>query len=172
MPDDSVFDDPAKESRPRHPPVETIEDVITFRLQRLVMIDERAGQDWVARLFGLTLNEWRLLALIRAHAPVRAGDMAVLMYMDKSQLSRLIKSLQAKKLIKNATDPGDGRAVALKPTKRGKLRHDKVLQEVLRRNEDMLSPLTRAEVAVFDGLLERVLEHNAALLMARDRNEG
>lgn len=171
MPDDSLFVDPAEGNKPKHPPIETIEDVITFRLQRLVTIGERAGQHWSVQLFDLKLNEWRLLALIRSYAPARAGDMAALMYMDKSQMSRLIKSLQAKKLIKNTEDPSDRRAIALKPTKKGKLLYDKVLREVLRRNERVLSPLTAEEVAVFDGLLDRLLDHNAALLAARVRNE-
>lgn len=151
----------------KHPPVATIEDVITFRLRRLVMIGERAGQYWSKSLFDLRLNEWRLLALIRSHAPARAGDMADLLSMDKSQMSRVIKVLQDKGLIKNTTDPNDGRAVALKPTKKGKALYAEVMQEVLRSNERVLAPLSAEEIAVFDGLLGRLIDHNAALLAAR-----
>ncbi|NNE53821.1 MAG: MarR family transcriptional regulator [Sulfitobacter sp.] len=171
MPDDSIMVGDPNGAVSKHPPVSTVEDVITFRLQRLVTIGDRAGNQWFERLFDLTLNEWRLLALIVAHAPARAGDMADLLYMDKSQLSRVIKSLQSKGLIRNATDPNDGRAVALKPTGKGKKLYTTILEEVLRSNERVLAPLTAEEVAVFDSLLGKLIDHNSALLEARLANK-
>ena len=171
MPDDSITIGDPKGAVSKHPPVSTIEDVITFRLQRLVTIGDRAGNQWSERLFDLTLNEWRLLALIVAHAPARAGDMADLLYMDKSQLSRVIKSLQTRGLIKNAADPNDGRAVALKPTGKGKKLYATVMEEVLRSNERVLAPLTAEEVALFDGILGKLIEHTNALLEARLANK-
>ena len=74
--------------------------------------------------------------------------MADLLYMDKSQLSRVIKSLQSKGVIRNAADPNDGRAVALKPTSKGSKLYASVMEEVLRSNERVLAPLTAEEVAL------------------------
>lgn len=155
----------------KHPAVSSIEDVITFRLHRLVTIGERAGQHWFDRLFGLKLNEWRLLALIVAYAPARASDMADRLFMDKSQLSRVIKTLQKKKLIKNATDPSDGRAVALKPSGKGKKLYAAVMEEVMRRNERVLAPLSAEEIQVFDATLEKLIAHNLQLLKTRQAEE-
>lgn len=151
----------------KHPQVSSIEEVITFQLQRLVTIGERAGHDWSVRMFDLTLNEWRLLALVVAHAPARASEMADLLFMDKSQMSRVIKALQKKSLIKNVSDPTDGRAVALKPTGKGRKRHDKVMEEVLRSNERVLAPLDAEEIAAFDATLKKLITHTRALLAAR-----
>jgi DNA-binding MarR family transcriptional regulator len=167
MADDSVHMKGAVELLSKHPKVSSIEDVITFRLQRLVTISERAGQQWSERMFDLKLNEWRLLALIVSHQPARASDMADLLFMDKSQMSRVIKALQAKNLVKNTTDPHDGRAVALKSTGKGRELYEEVMAEVLRSNERVLAPLSAKEVLAFDAMLEKLTAHTLELLRAR-----
>ena len=171
MSDDSTFSAAVADHVRKHPEVSSIEDVITFRLRRLVAIGEKAGQQWSERLFDLKLNEWRLLALIVAHAPARASDMADLLFMDKSQMSRVIKALEGKDLIKNANDPKDGRANALKPTGKGKKTYASVMDEVMRSNERVLAPLSVEEVQAFDVMLEKLTQHTRALLDARMAQE-
>ncbi|KIN62464.1 Transcriptional regulator, MarR family [Sulfitobacter noctilucicola] len=151
----------------RHPKAVSIEDVITFRLQRMVSIGERAGHHWSERLFDLSLNEWRLLALVKSRAPCRAGDMADLLLMDKSQTSRVIKALLSKELIKNMPDPLDGRAISLHTTEAGDTLYARIFNEVLKSNERVLSPLSPEEVQTFNAMLERLIEHSENLLEAR-----
>ncbi|MGB3244792.1 MAG: MarR family winged helix-turn-helix transcriptional regulator [Sulfitobacter sp.] len=153
----------------RHPPVNSIEDVIVFKLARLVGINDRAGHRWSEQLFDLSLNEWRMLALVQANAPVRAGDLAELMLMDKSQLSRLIRSLSKKRLIKSMPDKDDARAIVIEVTSKGQMLYEEVMAEVLRRNERVLEVLSPEEVAQFDRLLGRLIQHNLALLEAMQR---
>lgn len=148
----------------KHPAADTIEDVLTFKLNRLVTINEREGHRWSEDLFGLSLNEWRVLALVQANAPVRAGDMASLLLMDKSQLSRLIKELQGKRLIKSKPDSHDARAVVLTLTSKGSDLYDDMLAEVLRQNELVLAPLSAEEVILFDNMLNRLTAHNLSML--------
>lgn len=151
----------------KHPDVSSIEDVITFRLQRLVNIGERAGHQWSERMFDVSLNEWRLLAMVVAHAPTRAGDMSDALLMDKSQLSRVIKSLRKKLLIRNMADPNDGRAIALQPTPQGVALYEKMMTEVLKSNERILAPLDEEEVAAFNRTLDKLVAHSQSLLDAR-----
>lgn len=151
----------------KHPDVRSIEDVITFRLQRLVAIGERAGHDWSQRMFDLSLNEWRLLALVKGRAPARAGGLADLLVMDKSQTSRVTKSLLNKGLIRSFPDPDDGRAVALEPTPEGVVLYRRVFAEVMRSNERVLDVLTHQEVQMLDEILGKLIEHSSDLLEAR-----
>jgi DNA-binding MarR family transcriptional regulator len=151
----------------KHPDVQTIEDVITFRLQRLVAIGERAGHDWSQRMFDLSLNEWRLLALVKGRAPARAGGLADLLSMDKSQTSRVTKSLLNKGLIRSFPDPDDGRAVALEPTQEGVVLYRRVFAEVMRSNERVLDVLSVEEVQAFDTILNKLIAHSSDLLEAR-----
>lgn len=157
---------------PLHPPVSSIEDVIVFKLARLTAVNERLGNRWSETLFGLSLNEWRMLALVQAHQPVRAGDLADSMLMDKSQLSRLNRSLTDKKYIKSKPDKLDARAITLGLTPGGQRLFERIIAQVMRRNEVVLGALDEQEVAQFNGLLDRLLAHNLGLLEARQRTEG
>lgn len=154
-------------SQNKHPAVASIEDVITFRLQRLVAIGERAGQQWSERMFDLSLNEWRLLAVVKARAPARAGDIADILVMDKSQTSRVIKSLLGKGLIENTPDPQDGRAVSLKLTRKATALYKDVFEEVMRSNERILDPLSTEEVEVLQVILDKLIDHTQGLLEVR-----
>lgn len=144
----------------KHPDVLTIEDVITFKLRRLVLIGEREGHLWSEDLFDLSLNEWRLLALIKARMPARAGDIADFILMDKSQASRLIKSLQSKGLVMTGEDPDDGRALMLELTPEGDEVYRGMMAEVLRSNEDVLAPLSPEEIVQFSDMLQRLIDHS------------
>lgn len=151
----------------KHPAASSIEDVITFQLQLIVSIGERAGRQWSEGMFELSLNEWRMLALVKSRAPCRAGEISDLLHMDKSQTSRLIKSLQTKKLVENRPDPGDGRAISLFLTDEGQSLYARIFDEVLRSNERILSPLSREEVQVFHQTLGKLISHSQDLLEAR-----
>ena len=149
---------------PKQPAVGSIEDVLTFKLNRLVTINEREGHRWSGVSFDLSLNEWRVLAVIQAKAPVRAGDVSALLLMDKSQLSRLIKDLQEKLFIKSKSDANDARAVVLTLTSIGTEVYDDMLAEVLRKNEQVFAPLSVEEVKLFDDMLNRLTAHNLSML--------
>lgn len=149
---------------PKHPPIKSIEDVIVFKLARLVGLNEHMGHHWSEKLFNLSLNEWRLLALTQAYGPARPGDLAERMLMDKSQLSRLIRALTGKNLLKSKVSPKDARAVVLRLTTKGHALYGEVIAEVVRRNDRVLAPLSAEEVQVFDEMLGRLIRHNLARL--------
>ena len=167
MPHDMGENVPNAFSVRKHPPVTSIEEVMTFRINQLVTINERAGHNWSERLFDLKLNEWRMLALIVAHGPARSGTLANRTYMDKSQSSRVIRSLKRKKLVVETKDPDDGRAVALKPTTKGHGLYSDMMQQVMLSNERILSALTQEEAETFSTTLDKLIAHTSALLDAR-----
>jgi len=157
---------------PLHPPVRTVEDAIIFKVARFAALTERLGNRWSEKKYDLSLNEWRMLALVQAHQPARAGDMAHLMLMDKSQLSRLIRSLTAKQHLQSKSDKEDARAITLSLTGKGQMLFEQIMREVMQRHEGVLSALSVEEVAQFSGLLDRLLAHNWGVLEAVQREEG
>ena len=88
------------------------------------------------------------------------------MLMDKSQLSRLVKTLAAKNLIESKPDADDARAVVLTLTPAGGMLHDRMMVEVMHQNEKVLAPLSIEEVALFTDMLDRLTEHSLVLLEA------
>lgn len=163
-----AFDSP----RGKHPAVGGIEDVITFKLHTLGTIGDRSASDWSETLFDMSLTGWRVLAMIRSHQPTRAGDVADILLMDKSQLSRVIKKLAARRLIVDTTDPDDGRAVALKLTTKGMALYDRIMAHVMERNEKVLAPLSAAEVESLDLILDKLIAHSREMLEARAQAVG
>ena len=142
----------------------SIEDITVFKLARLVSINERAGQGWSESRFGLGLNAWRVLALVQSKGPLRAGDLADLMLIDRSQLSRLLKQLCARGLVDSSPDPSDARAVVLRATLEGRVLHDRVMEHVVAGNERMLAPLSPEEARQFDEMLTRLTAHGLRTL--------
>ncbi|APE42197.1 hypothetical protein BOO69_01305 [Sulfitobacter alexandrii] len=156
----------------KHPAVAGIEDVITFKLHTLGVIGERSGSHWSETMFDFTLTNWRVLAVIRAHQPTRAGDVAEILLMDKSQLSRVIKQLKAARLIVDTTDPDDGRAVALKLTAKGTTLYHRIMEHVMERNELVLAPLTSQEAETLSRLLDKLIAQSRVLLESRNQSHG
>lgn len=148
----------------KHPAVETIEDVITFRLNRLVAIGDRSAQLWSERLFDLSINEWRLLALVKSREPCRAGDISDLLLMDKSQTSRVIKVLHERDLLRSVPDERDRRAIILELTPAGVALYQDVFAEVIRSNERFLAVLSKSEVKALDGILNKLMVHSEDML--------
>ncbi|QFT57898.1 DNA-binding transcriptional repressor MarR [Sulfitobacter sp. THAF37] len=167
MPDEFDTSGASDNRRGKHPVADGIEDVITFKLHTLCVIQDRSASQWADSMFDLSIASWRVLAVIRAHQPTRAGDVAEILLMDKSQLSRVIKQLTAARLIVDTTDPNDGRAVALKLTAKGTTLYGRVMTHVLERNEKVLAPLTVEEVGAFDAILDKLIVHSRAMLEHR-----
>lgn len=138
--------------------------MLTFRLARLVAVNERSGNRWTRSEFGLSLNEWRVLGLTNAMEPVRTGRIGRLLLMDKGQLSRIVHKLADDGLIRTRPSEEDARSVDLEMTDKGRKLHDHTLARAAARNDVVVETLTRAECAEFMRLLQKITEHNEQLL--------
>ncbi|MGJ8626194.1 MAG: MarR family winged helix-turn-helix transcriptional regulator [Sulfitobacter sp.] len=160
--------DPTPKSDPsplpaKHPSTATIDDVLSFKMSQLMLMIDRACHRRSKKYFDLNLSAWRVLALIKAHEPARASDIAELLLMDKSQLSRLIKGLMGKHLIKNDSDKRDARASNLCLTAKGDVLYREMMDEVLQYNDRVLEILSVEEAAQFNDMLSRLIAHGFAL---------
>ena len=147
-----------------HPPVSTIEDTLTFKIARFAALNARDGAVIFRRAFGLTLNEWRVLGLVAAHAPLGLNRLAELVLMDKGQLSRTVQALGARGMLASIVSPQDARKVALSLTDKGRRCHDDVLHFAIARNEEVVTPLTPDETRAFIATLDRLLHFNETLV--------
>jgi DNA-binding MarR family transcriptional regulator len=60
---------------------------------------------------GIGLQEWRVLAALRAQGPCRLGDLAELTSIELSTLSRLVGRMARARLVQRTRENGDRRAV-------------------------------------------------------------
>lgn len=156
---------------------ETIDDMLLYRLSRLL---GTAGS-LVIRLcegeFGITRREWRVLAQLGRQDGILSSELAVRAQLDRARTSRAVTALVAKGLVQRNPKPHDRRQVVLELTQAGRALYRAVLPRVAQIHGDLVSGLQTAEVAVLDDLLQR-LQHRAdalqrvALLPKADRRRG
>lgn len=151
-----------------HPDITNIEGMLTFKIARFAAINAHDGTAIFRKAFDLTLNEWRVLGLVAAHAPLGLQELADLVLMDKGQLSRTVQALVKRGKLVSRVCPVDARKVKLTLTATGTTWHAKALTFARDRNDEVLACLSLAEARHFIALLDRLLDHNTTLV----RNNG
>ena len=71
------------------------------------------------RPLGATLQMWRVLAALRERNGSRMGDLSETTSIEVSTLTRLVDSMEKKKLVARRSDPADARAIVLHATPAG-----------------------------------------------------
>ncbi|WP_018911892.1 MarR family winged helix-turn-helix transcriptional regulator [Thiomonas sp. FB-6] len=114
-----------------------------------------ASQAYLAA-FDVGIEVWRILVLLAIEPALSAQHICRVMGMDKAQVSRCFKSMQAKGLIRVALDPRDGRLRIASITPAGRELHDSIYDLALERERALLSGLSAEERAQLLRLLHKV----------------
>lgn len=142
---------------PRDPAPLTIRDLLSFRLHVVANLLSRGAALRYRREFGVTLWEWRVIAVLGAvlggEAPLSLNQLAKATGLDKSQASRVVAGLIRRGLIVRDADDRDGRGVRLSLSKPGQRVYAGLMRAAAERNTAFLGRLTLDE----QSCLERVL---------------
>lgn len=133
-----------------------LERLVTFRLSRLAdTLTQAAGLVYGQR-FGITLTEWRTLAILSRHQPTTAAEIGRRSRLDKGWISRSLAALEKRGLVVRDRNPDDSRSQLLTLTAAGRelVRAVAPLSEA--RAEALLAGLTPAERATFLECLGRI----------------
>ena len=103
--------------------------------------------------FGLTIWEWRVIAVLAEGRSISAQLLSEAAAMDKVTVSRAVKALLDRALISRKRDETDRRSSLLKLTRKGRETYEKVAPLAL-----------EAETALFEGENETELKRLAELL--------
>jgi DNA-binding MarR family transcriptional regulator len=139
------------------PPGEfALESFLPYRLSVL----SNTVSDAIARLyrdrFGLTIAEWRCMAVLGRFAPLAARDVAMRTAMDKVQVSRAIAALRARGLALQATDAADRRRSKLALSAAGRRMHDEIVPLARDAEARLLLDLAPEDRARLGALLARL----------------
>lgn len=155
----------------------TLDDVLLYRLSRLL---GTAGS-MVIRLcegsFGITRREWRVIALLAQDEGLLSSELALRAQLDRARTSKAITSLVGKKLLVRQTRAGDRRQAALALTDAGRALYEVLFPLVREINRDLLSCLSPDNVARLDAALDALqLQAEAMVAQAElpkaDRRRG
>jgi DNA-binding MarR family transcriptional regulator len=152
------------QTAPQPAPRVEIRDLISFRIHAVANLLSRGAALRYRREFGVSLMEWRSLALLGAHQPLSLNELAKHAGLDKSQMSRVVAGLTERGLVLRGLDAADARGVRLSLTRAGLTLYEGLIAAANERNEAFASVLTRAEQAQLDALLTR-LAHKARELI-------
>ncbi|MBV9541231.1 MAG: winged helix-turn-helix transcriptional regulator [Alphaproteobacteria bacterium] len=134
-------------------------DLEHFLPYRLSVLSNRVS-DAIARQysdrFGLTIPEWRVMAVLGGTPDLSARDVAERTAMDKVQVSRAVESLVKARRVARTADRDDGRIQRLALTTKGRAIYDEVVPLALHLEEIFLSALEPAERRQFDALMAKL----------------
>jgi DNA-binding MarR family transcriptional regulator len=110
------------------------------------------------REFGLTIPEWRVLAVLARYPGLSAAEVAQRTAMDKVAVSRAVRRLLARKRLVRASDAGDKRRSMLRLSAAGLSVYKRVAPLALAYEARLLDALSEADRRTFDRLIDRLLE--------------
>jgi len=113
--------------------------------------------------FGLTIPQWRLVAVLAEEGPLTQQELCGRTIMDKVTVTRAGQGLLRRRLIKRIPNSTDGRSHRLVLTKTGEALYEEVVPLALEYEVKLLVGLAPHEVAQLEQQL-RQLEQTAAAL--------
>lgn len=155
----------------------TLDDLLLYRISRLMGV---AGTP-VIRLcegrFGITRREWRILALLIREEGLLSSQLAEKAQLDRARTSKAITSLVAKKLLQRQSRPADRRQAVLALTEAGRALYESLFPLVRQINRDLLAGLSDADIERLEVALDS-LQQRAEVMLAQaelpkaDRRRG
>ena len=126
-------------------------------LMRVARTQRRRWRDALAP-WDLSPHQARALGVVVERDGVRLSDLAESLHIAPRSVTEVADGLQARGLVERTPDPGDRRAVILRPTAEGRRVRAEVARARATANEDLLSRLTADDRATLARLLGALLD--------------
>lgn len=132
-------------------------DSLFLKLVRVVNLTARPFQQRVGREHQLTLNEWRVLAVIATRPGVSATGVAEATGLDKMSVSRSLAGLHRMKRMQRRDDPTDQRRSRLYASAIGKALFATVSVQAEAREITLFGDLDASQRAQLDATLDTLI---------------
>ena len=129
---------------------------LTYRLSRVQAKLNAQGAKVLGDAVGLTLAQWRVIALVGAAGQTRLSALAKEAALDKGLLSRNLKTLIKQGLILSEQDDIDHRVQHLSLTEKGQDVFYRALPVTRKRQDWLRKDLSEEEIAVFRTVLDKL----------------
>jgi DNA-binding MarR family transcriptional regulator len=107
--------------------------------------------------FGLSIPEWRVVAVLAANPGLSAAEVTARTAMDKVAVSRAVATLLAAGRLRRTTAPADRRRTHLALTPAGTRVYAQVVPMALSYERQLVAPLSKDERATLDRILRVLL---------------
>lgn len=134
-----------------------IRDLLSYRLHVVANLLSRGAELRYRRQFGVSLWEWRTLALLgAASAPLSLNHLAHAAGIHKSQMSRVVSGLTRRRMVRRAADPADARGVHLELSKSGRKVYEGLIEAAAERDAAFRDCLSSREKQMLDVALAKL----------------
>ena len=145
-----------RQPRAGRAPERTIRDLLSYRLHVVANLLSRGAEMRYRREHGVSLWEWRTVALLGAQAPQSLNDLARAAGIDKGQMSRVVSGLAARGVVSRLADSRDARALRLSLTPAGRRLYRALIRSAIERDETFLDVLGAQERRALDAALTKL----------------
>jgi DNA-binding MarR family transcriptional regulator len=134
-----------------------IRELISYRLHTVANLLSRGAELRYRRQFGVSLWEWRTVALLGAVAePLSLNHLAHSAGIHKSQMSRVVSGLTRRKLVLRAASSTDGRGVQLTLSRTGRRLYEGLISAATERDETFNNCLSKDEKEILERCLSKL----------------
>ena len=140
-----------------------LEEFLPYRLSVLSNLLSGSIAQAYSEHFGLSISEWRVMAVLGRFPGLSAAEVAERTAMDKVAVSRAVGRLIDSGRVRRETDASDRRRSVLQLTPGGERVYRRITPVILRYEAALLEALPRAERRRLMDLLERLTSRVLAL---------
>ena len=134
-----------------------IKHLISYQVHMVANLLSRGAELRYRREFGVSLWEWRSIALLGASAePLSLNHLAHAAGIHKSQMSRVVSGLAERRLVVRTVNSEDGRGVQLALSRSGRRLYEGLIEAAAERDAAFRRCLTSQEKLVFDKALAKL----------------
>jgi len=142
-----------------------IRDLLSYKLHRVANLLSRGAELRYRREFGVSLWEWRTIALLGAvREPLSLSHLAHAAGIHKSQMSRVVSGLTKRRIVLREAQPGDGRGVRLTLSKVGRRIYQSLIRAAAERDVMVRNCLSEKEAKVLEQALSKIASEAGALI--------
>lgn len=136
---------------------------VPYRLSVLTNIVSVSIAHTYEREFGLSIPEWRVLAVLARYPNLSAIEVAERTAMDKVAVSRAVQSLLASRRLVRSYHKGDRRRSMLRLSAMGRAVYTRVAPLALKYERMLLNSLSASDRRALDRLIGRLIERARSL---------
>lgn len=143
-----------------------LEHFVPYRLSVLTNVVSQSIADTYEREFGLTIPQWRVIAVLARYPDLSQIEVAERTAMDKVAVSRAVQGLLAARRLVRSYDAGDRRRSRLRLSSAGKSVYTRVAPLALSYEKKLLDALSPTDRKTLDRLVGRLMERAKRLAVS------
>ena len=133
-----------------------LEKFLPYRLAILSHSVSHSIASVYEKRFGVSIPEWRVIAVVGRYPDLSAVEVAERTVMDKVAVSRAVTKLIKSGVIDRQFADADRRRSILNLSENGRAVHDEIAPLALQMEADLLSDLTEDEIGVIDQVIDKL----------------